>query len=118
MQYNSSSSSAIAIKSEPVYIAEEANVIRQYQRDAGKQERSEPVGSKIEQHWKEQHTKWRVKFELYIVSYLKRCKSKSIHNIEIPNTVLAFESLDCAGLELGDKQSVFNDVDCNESERF
>lgn len=41
VQNNSSSSSAIAIKSEPAYVAEETNVVRQYQKEAGRQERSE-----------------------------------------------------------------------------
>lgn len=44
VQGNSSSNSSITIKSEPVYVTEEANVVNRYQRGNGRQERSEPRG--------------------------------------------------------------------------
>ena len=48
--------------------------------------------------------------ESYILEFLKRYKAVKKHKIEIPNCVLAFILLDCAGLELRDKQLVLTAV--------
>ena len=48
--------------------------------------------------------------ESYILEFLKRYKAVKKHKIEIPKCVLAFILLDCAGLELRDKQLVLTAV--------
>ena len=56
--------------------------------------------------------------ETYILEFLKRYKVLKKNKIEIPNSVLAFILLDCAGLEHRDKQLVLTAVNFNEPEKL
>ena len=56
--------------------------------------------------------------EAYILEFLKRYKALKKFKIEIPNSVLAFILLDCAGLECRDKQLVLTAVNYNEPEKL
>ena len=59
-----------------------------------------------------------VTMEAYILGYQIKCKALSKHRIEIPKCVLAFKLLDCAGLELRDKQLVLTAVNYDEPEEL
>ena len=56
--------------------------------------------------------------ETYILEFLKRYKVVKKFKIEIPNSVLAFILLDCAGLEYRDKQLVLTAVNFNEPDKL
>ena len=56
--------------------------------------------------------------EAYILEFLKRYKVVKKFKIEIPNSVLAFILLDCAGLEYRDKQLVLTAVNFNEPDKL
>ena len=56
--------------------------------------------------------------ETYILEFLKRYKAMKKFKIEIPNCVLAFILLDCAGLEQRDKKLVLTAVNFEESDKL
>ena len=56
--------------------------------------------------------------ETYILEFLKRYKAMKKFKIEIPNCVLAFILLDCAGLEHRDKKLVLTAVNFEESDKL
>lgn len=67
VQNNSSSSSAITIKSEPVYVAEETNVVRQYEKDAGREERSECGRYHRDNYGRQERTNERQNYKMLVL---------------------------------------------------
>ena len=59
-----------------------------------------------------------ITMEKYILEFVRRNAALGKYNVSIPNCILAFKLLDCAGLEVKEKQIVLTAVSFSESDKM